>query len=120
MKIAVAILSALLAVFAAIQSYTIAYVGTANQIPQLEGDGGGGIVFAALCLLAAILVLWRPIISMWLYGLALVVILLTGYLYEDRAMWLWGAAALVLGILSWVAHRAWKMRRETSGLHFYR
>jgi hypothetical protein len=120
MKWITALLCAAVAVWTAWQSYHIAVVGTTNGIPQLEGDGGGGILFAGLCLLAAVALLWRPVISVILLTLAAMVIVLTGFLYEDSTMYLWGAAAVVLAILGAVTHRQWRMRREMSGLHFYR
>jgi hypothetical protein len=120
MKWITALLCAAAAVWTAWQSYHIAVAGAANDIPQLEGDAGGGIVFAALCLIAAILMLWRPLIAVAALTLAALITVLTGFLYEDSTMYLWGAAAVVLAILAAFAHRQWRARREMSGLHFYR
>lgn len=120
MKWITALLCLAVAVWTFWQSYQIASAGVLNNIPQLQGDGGGGLVFAVLCVAAALFTLWRPWIAVVVLVVNALTIILVGFLFGDSTVYLWAGAALVLAILSAVAHRQWRMRREMSGLHFYR
>lgn len=100
MRIFVLLVSSAFAVYAAFQSWTIAQAGVTYQIPQLEGDGGAGFVFAVICLLAAILVFFRPLVSLGFYILAALGIAFVAFEFQDRIEFSWSLGAIVLGALT--------------------
>lgn len=99
----------LFAIYAAGQAIVIIQAGVTNQIPQLIGDGGGGMVFAALCFAAGVVCLFKPVVSVPLFGLCMLSGILTGFVYDDPTMWIWSAATFVLGGVSYAWHR-WRKR----------
>lgn len=99
----------LAAVWIGLQSYAIAAVGVGNAIPQLEGDGGAGVIFAVMLLLGGILLWWRPLWSTVPFALALAPALLAGWLYQDVTMWWWCLAPVLFGLAGVGLHR-WRRR----------
>jgi uncharacterized membrane protein len=95
-----ALVAAVFAVYAGYQSLLISEAGAAYQIPQLEGDGGGGMIFAFLCFIGALVYLIRPVISIPFFILSAVTGLLAGFLYNDPVMWVW---AIVSSVFAFIA-----------------
>ncbi len=96
MKVAVCAVASLFAVYVADQSYLIAHTGAMYQIPQLEGDGGGGIVVAALCVIGAGLVFIRLWAADVAFVLAALIALLVGLSYQDNVTAWWSVAPIAL------------------------
>jgi hypothetical protein len=99
------ILGILFALFTGYQSFVIASAGAVNEIPQLEGDGGGGLTLSVICMLAAILSFIKPVWSIPFFILSTLVCLITGYIYEDNLIYIWAAGTVALTVLSYVLHR---------------
>jgi hypothetical protein len=112
MKITVAVLSVAFSVYVAIQSYVIAEAGATYQVVQLEGDGGGGLVFALLCIIAGLLVFVRPLLSAGTFILASVMALGVGILYGDNAMLLWAVVPVALTAVNVYLHIALRRKRR--------
>lgn len=96
------ILLILFALLVGVQSWWIAWVGVFNQIPQLTGDGGGGVLLAFWLLLGSLLSLkWRwPVIVCCL--LASIDGVLCGQIYQDNMQYVYAAGALIAAcIFSW-------------------
>lgn len=104
MKYIAGVAALALAIYAGIQSYLIAQVGILNQIPQLEGDGGGGVAFAVLCFITAILVLFKPMVSVILFVVSALLALLVGLTYQDPIPMYWSLGPLVLAAAIVVNH----------------
>ncbi|MCL6516068.1 hypothetical protein [Alicyclobacillus sp.] len=111
---ATGLVGVLAAVWVGLQSYAIAAVGVGNAIPQLEGDGGAGMVFALLFLVGAVLIWVRPRWAWMPLLLAMVPGLLAGWLYQDVTMWGWCLVPALLAAASHGLHR-WR-RRNLRGL----
>ena len=120
MKRIAAGLAALFAIYTALESYAIAAAGVANHIAQLEGDGGGGMAFSLLCLVAGILVLRYPLGSVYVFLFATILIVWVGFLYEDSIMYVWGVVPLILGAMGWVVRRTGKRNRVRTGARIVR
>lgn len=109
MKIAISITSALLSIYAGITSYLVAHVGALYQIPQLEGDGGGGLVVAALCFAAASLIFFRVWFAFATYCFGAVAALFVGLSFQDGMVDIWSGVislfAIASAILMWREHR---------------
>ncbi|QSO54289.1 hypothetical protein JZ785_11270 [Alicyclobacillus curvatus] len=115
MKLLAAVLTFVFGVYSGIQSYRIAAAGAAQQIPQLQGDGGGGLVFALVCVIAAVVVLKRPSIGVWLLSGAAVIAGFVGLSFGDPSMYWWAIAALALAVLDFVIHRMLKSTKHRYG-----
>ncbi len=115
MKILAAVLTFVLGVYSGIQSYRIAAAGAAQQIPQLQGDGGGGLVFALLCIVAAVVALKRPSIGVWVLACATILVGFVGLSFGDASMYWWAVAALALAVFDFVIHRILKSTRHRYG-----
>ncbi|MDQ0188710.1 hypothetical protein JI721_13055 [Alicyclobacillus cycloheptanicus] len=102
-----AIVTCLFALYTALQAMQIASAGAVNQIPQLEGDGGGGMVFALLCFIAGVLCMLKPIIALFCYTLTVLAGVVVGIIYDDPVLWMWAGGALILTGCCYASHR-WK------------
>lgn len=87
--------SILLALFTGWESYEIAHMGVLMTNAQLEGDGGGGLVFAIVCFFAAIVLFYKPLWSTILYFISAIFVILVGVFYQDMSMLIWSALAVV-------------------------
>lgn len=114
MKILLSVASLVLASFAGFQSLQIAQAGAANQIPQLEGDGGGGMAFAVLLFLSGLILLWKPLWAAFAFAVSAIVILSVGLIYQDNVMLWWTAAPVLLGGLGLFAHFRKKRAAQTA------
>ncbi len=117
MKIAISIASLLLSIYAGITSYLVAHMGALYQIPQLEGDGGGGIVVAILCFAAGTLIFFRVWPAFATYCIAAVAALFVGLSFQDGMVDIWSAVislfAVSTGVVMWREH--WHSGRTSSG-----
>ncbi|RIV24397.1 hypothetical protein D2Q93_07170 [Alicyclobacillaceae bacterium I2511] len=104
------VLGILFATYVGIESYLIAAVGVVNQIPQLVGDGGGGILVALLCATAVVLVWLSPLASGLIFLLATVVSGLAGVIYQDNVTLFWMLGPIVLAIVNFTVY--WSQRRQ--------
>lgn len=100
MKIAVSIACTLFAIYAGINSYLVAHVGALYQIPQLEGDGGGGLVVAAICFIAGILVFLRWWAAMSAYCVGAIAALVVGISFQDGMVDIWSAVIALFAATS--------------------
>jgi hypothetical protein len=99
MKIAIGVMSLLFAIYLAIESYLISSLGTSYQIPQLEGDGGGGLVAAGILLVSGIIVFWRPLWACLGFVLSTGLVVIVGLEYQDNLTLFFAMApALFLGL----------------------
>ncbi|GMA51653.1 hypothetical protein GCM10025857_30100 [Alicyclobacillus contaminans] len=105
MRYVVPVLSALVALVCAWQSFELASVGVTNQIPQLEGDGGAGMVFSILCLLAGAVALWNGRVAGGGYLLAGMEGFWTGWMYSDIEMFCFAWVVFGLGTAAWWLNR---------------
>ncbi len=112
MKLMTAFLSVLFATYVGIESYLIATVGVVNRIPQLVGDGGGGLLTALLCATAGVMVWLSPLASALTFLLAALVSLLAGVIYQDHVTLLWALGPAVLTLVNVLT--LWRMRRHRS------
>ncbi len=118
MRILGAFLTMVLAIYSGVQSYRIAAAGAVQQIPQLQGDGGGGLVFAVLCLIGAVVLLKRPFIATWILAVATVLVAFVGLSFGDPAMYWWSGITLVLTVYTFMQHRLLKRQQnDRYGLH---
>lgn len=99
MKYIVGVLAFAFAIYTGIQSYMIAQIGIVNQIPQLEGDGGGGVVFTALLVLIGILALFKPFLAVFLFVFSALLSLLVGLTYQDPVTMYWSIGPFLLSLL---------------------
>jgi len=106
MKMMLAIASLLFTAYVAIQSYLVAATGVANQIPQLEGDGGGGMLLALFCACGCLLAYVKPRMTWIAFVLAAITATITGLLYEDNVMLLWSIGPLLILVVHFLAQRA--------------
>lgn len=115
LKTMTGVFTILFALYAGWQSIAIAQAGVLHKIPQLEGDGGGALLFAAACAIAGIVTLVRPVFAIPIYALSVLTGLLVGVFYQDFMLWFWSAAACLFGVLCFVSvHRAPRQRLEPS------
>ena len=98
LKHGIGVLAILFSLYVAFQAMLIASNGALYQIPQLEGDGGGGLIFALLCLIAGFLTWLRPRIAAAVFLVAAAVTVLVGLIYQDRIEMFWCAVPLVCAI----------------------
>ncbi|UOF90386.1 hypothetical protein LSG31_21435 [Fodinisporobacter ferrooxydans] len=96
MKIILGILNIIVAICIGLQAAVIARVGAVNQIPQLEGDGGAGLLFSLLILVAVIFYFVKPIFSIPLFILAALTGILASLIYSDPVMIAWSIAPLFM------------------------
>ncbi len=96
MKVAVCAIASLFAIYVADQSYLIAHAGAMYQIPQLEGDGGGGIVVAALCAIGAGLVFIRLWAADAAFVLSALIALMVGLSFQDNVTAWWSVVPALL------------------------
>lgn len=115
MRILLTVLSAVLGIYTGIQSYRIAAAGATQQIPQLQGDGGGGLVFAALCVIGAVLILKRPLFAAAALLFAALLVSFVALSFGDLVIFWWALAALCLSVCSYVVHRLSKSIRHRYG-----
>ncbi|QQE81012.1 hypothetical protein [Alicyclobacillus sp. SO9] len=113
LKVIISILTGLFVAYTVWQSYLIASTGALYHIPQLEGDGGGGLVFAGLCFIAGVALFIRPILSAVIYVLAALVISFIAVAFQDSIDFLWTLIALSLGTLAVVSRIRSKRRIKT-------
>ncbi len=99
-NLVVGIVSVAFAVYAAWQAIAIAQAGVVNQIPQLEGDGGGSLLFAVVLATAGIAGMWKPVVALPLYAITLVIGVLVALIYQDLMLWFWDLGALILGAVT--------------------
>jgi len=99
-----------LAIYAIAQSLEILQVGVTNQIPQLEGDGGGGILFAVLTFISALACLIKPLVAFLLFLITTLLSTFISFLFSDPLLLTWSAISITLAALSFLAHRARKNR----------
>ncbi len=107
-------LSALFVLYAGDKSLVIADAGISNDIPQLIGDGGAGIFFAAICLAAAGLGIWLRRTSAVLYVIAIIVIITASFIYQDNGMFVWAVPPLLFAAGELVLRRLTQGRRGTA------
>lgn len=88
------------ALYALWQAIAIADAGVIHQIPQLEGDGGGALLFAVVLAVAGMIAMWSPIVAVWLYFLAMLIGTIVALLYQDLMLWFWVAGTLALCVAS--------------------
>ncbi|MCY0876928.1 MAG: hypothetical protein OWT28_11765, partial [Firmicutes bacterium] len=86
-------------------AYQIAHAGAVLGIPQLEGDGGGSMVYALVSVVGAVTVLRFTRIASVIFLLAALMAVLISLLYADNAVMLWAVASVLLSGASWWAHR---------------
>lgn len=98
MKYLIALAAIGLAIYTGVQSYLIAQVGIVNQIPQLVGDGGGGMVVTALCALAGLLALFKTLPAAVLFVLSTLTAILVGLTYQDPTTLLWAVGPFVFAV----------------------
>lgn len=96
MKIAVCTIASIFAIYVTEQSYLIAHTGAMYQIPQLEGDGGGGILVATFCAIGAGLVFFRLWAADAAFILAALIALMAGLSFQDSATAWWSIAPALL------------------------
>jgi hypothetical protein len=97
------------AVYAGIESYQIASAGVTYAVPQLEGDGGGGLLIAVVAAISGAI----AFIRLWIaqIGLAITSLLALGVgtAFADRitSLWAWVPVLLILltGVGQWWLHR---------------
>lgn len=116
LKLAIAVASGLFSIYMFIQSLMIASAGVSYQVPQLEGDGGGGLVIAFTCALASGLLFLR----LWLANVGFLVAatgcLLVGGIFQDSVIMLWGLVPLLLaGLTAWKQFRDSRRRNHRQG-----
>ncbi len=99
-----------LALYTGFQSILISQIGFNNQIPQLEGDGGGGIIFAFLTFLAAIIYLIKPTLAIIIFLLSTIVSAFSSFLFGDSVILLWSAGTVILAFLCYLANRISRRR----------
>ncbi|WDL96200.1 hypothetical protein [Alicyclobacillus sp. ALC3] len=114
-KIIVGIVSVVFATYAASQAIAIAQAGVANQIPQLEGDGGGALLFAVVLATAGIAGMWKAIIALPLYAITLIIGVLVALIYQDLMLWFWDFGVLILGAATVFGARQAQQRRRQPG-----
>jgi hypothetical protein len=116
MKIVVGILAGAFSVYTAVQSFAIAHVGVTVQSAQLEGDGGGGLLFALLCLVSGVVVLAKPFISVFTFVVSAVVTIFVGMTYSDDIMIIWSVVPIILAATSLYMHYSTRRRHRTQQL----
>ena len=99
MKIAICVMACAFAVFVAAQSYLIAHMGALYQIPQLEGDGGGGMLVAVLCMIGGGLIFFRLWAADTAFLLAALTALLVGLSFQDSTTAWWSIAPFLFACL---------------------
>ena len=114
-NLVVGIVSVAFAVYAAWQAIAIAQAGVVNQIPQLEGDGGGSLLFAVVLATAGIAGMWKPVVALPLYAITLVIGVLVALIYQDLMLWFWDFGALILGAVTVFCARKARQRRTQPG-----
>ena len=70
----------------ALQGIRIAEAGTAAQIPQLEGDGGGNFLYGDLIVIAGILFIFKPRLAALLILLSSLLGMLVSLIYQDEQL----------------------------------
>lgn len=95
-RIFLLILTLLFAVYVGFDAYTITTLGIANDIPQLTGDGGGGMAFAFLLAIGAGVAVKFQRIASAIFILAAIVSLWVGLLYQDSLTMFWSLGAAIL------------------------
>ncbi|MCL6627536.1 hypothetical protein [Alicyclobacillus shizuokensis] len=101
MRVVLLVVSAVVAVVSGWQALWVAEVGAEQQIPQLEGDGGAGLVFALLCLAGGVAALFRRWLGCALFSLAALAGVWAGVVFADLVTGLWAVAPLALGFVAW-------------------
>lgn len=114
-NLVVGIVSVAFAVYAAWQAIAIAQAGVVNQIPQLEGDGGGSLLFAVVLATAGIAGMWKPVVALPLYAITLVIGVLVALIYQDLMLWFWDLGALILGAVTVFSARKARQRSTQPG-----
>jgi hypothetical protein len=110
-KVIFFLLLLMFAVYTADKSYVIAKAGAQYGIPQLLGDGGGGLVFSVLCLITAIVSLAYFRVTLVLLLISGILIILVGVTYQDNGTLYWSIIPLLFAIAYFMVQRVW--RKET-------
>ena len=108
--------SVLFAAFCGIQGWIIANIGAANAVPQLEGDGGGIVLFACLVFIAGGLSFIRTIPGLGGYVIAILVAFLVALLFQDPVVYFFASIAFLLCTLNYFVHRVSRIRTTGSGV----
>jgi hypothetical protein len=100
-KFLVPISSTVVALICGWQSLQLAEVGVTNHIPQIEGDGGAGVVFSVLCLVAGVVILFTRKVASGLFLITGLEGIWASWTYSDSQMTLWALAPLGLAAAAW-------------------
>ncbi|MCL6593973.1 MAG: hypothetical protein K6T31_08360, partial [Alicyclobacillus sp.] len=84
--------------------------GVMNDIPQLTGDGGAGLVFAGICALTGLWACWQPGWAVAGFVTAGLLAVGTAWDFGDPVVYAWAAAAGLVGAASWLAARSLRPR----------
>lgn len=109
-RIFMLVLALLFAVYTGIDAYHITSIGVNNGVAQLTGDGGGGMTFAVLLVIAAGLGVRFQRIGAAIFMLAAVIALWVGMIYQDSMMLFWAVGAVALCAVHVVFYTVQKRR----------
>jgi hypothetical protein len=95
----------LLALYTGFQSILISQVGFSQQIPQLMGDGGGGILLSILTLLTAIVCIAKPYIAMFMFLFCTILSAFVSLIFNDSIILLWACCTTTFAIFCFFTSR---------------
>jgi hypothetical protein len=96
MRIISCIVAVLFSLYAVVNAMLIAHAGAMNQIVQLEAAGAAELMFAGVCFLGAVAILWRWWLSLVFFVLATLWSACVAIIYFDNTIWVWCAATAIL------------------------
>lgn len=121
LRILISALALLFAVYCATEAYQIARAGVVLSIPQLAGDGGGGLVYSLVEALAGLMILRFTRFALVTFLGATCIAIFVGLLYGDSALLTWAAFSLALaGMSGFVVYQVAHQTSATARQRAYR